>query len=553
MVQSYQQRRGTLKEWLIENPSMALTTIITWQKEAKENGASEELQNAELLRQNMNDYIKPNVNEDKEETIRIMKDSNIQHSYNLCTIIEFDLPTGGKKQIMVMKSNLISSLVEEKMSQPNSNYTPLLEACMNEPCTRIDCKCCTQMEHEANVARDTYFLELENLADDENVVAFEDHDLDDKYFLFDIQQTKQYQEKKKIYNYLMPIHPFYMNPDAQTETLYLGNSAKERRCASRVGPHGIHGKYGKDGADDMVQMFEATKEQMNTNAHSLLYWRNDDHPTQLEEVDASMIERENEDDHDMDIQDSDWKATSNTTNTTINLTDDSVEQSISGVSDETTKGSDTTDYSVVQRRSQRRRVKKTISYAEPALNTKLRQGMIFFPSDKISAKEEEEIRTRGNNDVDVDVDVHDTAPKVTTFRVYHDETVNPYSIGNERLQQASKKTGDDVNNGLRKRRLSINFSLKYPLPNYGTVHNKSNKMFGISRIIRSTVEPFEIPFGNMDHISQHQFNGDNNLDNTQKSENSSRYYIINGFPHLVNPHQVDYCLDDVDIRSRRNW
>ena len=125
-----------------------------------------------------------------------------------------------------------------------------------------------------------------------------------------------------------------------------------------------------------------------------------------------------------------------------------------------------------------------------------------------------------------------------------------YSNLNSRWSPMKKDTVRKLKSKLRLNRFTINFCLKYPLPNYGTVHSKSNKKFGISRIIRSTVEPFEIPFGNMDHISQHQFNGDNNLDNTQKSENCARYYIVNGFPHLVNPHQVDYCLDDVDILLR---
>ena len=147
---------------------------------------------------------------------------------------------------MVMKSDLISSLVEEKMSQRNSDYTPLLEDCLNELCTQIDCKCCIQMELQTNLARDLYFLDLENQAD------FEDHDFDDDNVLYDITQSQEFQKKKKIYDYLRPIHPFYMDPDAPTQTLYLGSSTKEGGCAYEVGPHGIHGKYDKDGADDLV-------------------------------------------------------------------------------------------------------------------------------------------------------------------------------------------------------------------------------------------------------------------------------------------------------------
>ena len=33
----------------------------------------------------INNNIRPNVNNDKEETIHIMTDSNLQHVFNLCT------------------------------------------------------------------------------------------------------------------------------------------------------------------------------------------------------------------------------------------------------------------------------------------------------------------------------------------------------------------------------------------------------------------------------------------------------------------------------------
>ena len=88
--------------------------------------------------------------------------------------------------------------------------------------------------------------------------------------------------------------------------------------------------------------------------------------------------------------------------------------------------------------------------------------------------------------------------------------------------------------------------LNHPLPNFS--NQKNRKQFPTSRIIRSTVEPFQAPYGTMDHINQHQFNGDNNLDNAQKSENSTRYYNAeNGFPYLVNPNQVECYLDEDEL------
>lgn len=68
----------------------------------------------------------------------------------------------------------------------------------------------------------------------------------------------------------------------------------------------------------------------------------------------------------------------------------------------------------------------------------------------------------------------------------------------------------------------------------------SQKYFMSSWVVCSTVEHFQIPYGTTDHISQQQFNGDNNLDNSQKSENGKRFHIDNGFPYLVNPRQVDF-------------
>ena len=66
-------------------------------------------------------------------------------------------------------------------------------------------------------------------------------------------------------------------------------------------------------------------------------------------------------------------------------------------------------------------------------------------------------------------------------------------------------------------------------------------------VVRSTVEHFQIPYGTMDHISQQQFNGDNNLDNSQKFENGKIFHIDTGFPYLVNPRQVD------SFWKRMNW
>ena len=97
----------------------------------------------------------------------------------------------------------------------------------------------------------------------------------------------------------------------------------------------------------------------------------------------------------------------------------------------------------------------------------------------------------------------------------------------------------EVNSNLLNKRERMDLLLNHPLPSYRKLL-RNRKHFGTSRIIRSTVEPFQVPFGTMNHISQHQFNGDNNLDNSQKSENGKRFHIDNGFPYLVNPRQVDF-------------
>lgn len=75
----------------------------------------------------------------------------------------------------------------------------------------------------------------------------------------------------------------------------------------------------------------------------------------------------------------------------------------------------------------------------------------------------------------------------------------------------------------------------------------SQKHFMSYWVVRSTVEHFQIPYGTMDHISQQQFNGDNNLDNSQKFENGKIFHIDTGFPYLVNPRQVD------SFWKRMNW
>jgi len=766
IVNSYRQKTGTHEEWLTDNQGVPHTTILRWVREAKENGMWQELVEADTLSQNINHSIAPNVNEDKQETIRIMTDKSLQNVYNLCTIIDVDLPNGRKQQILVMKSDSISSLVEEKMSQGNSDYTPLLEDCLNEPCTRRDCKCCIQMELQANLARDKYFLDLKNQAD------FEDHDFDDDDVLWDIRESQEFQKKKKIYDYLRPIHPFYMDPDALTQTLYLGSSTKEGGCAYEVGPHGIQGKYDKDGADDMVKMFEATKKQMNANTpHPFLCWRNDNLPTQLEDVNASMIERVNEeDDYGIDIQDSDGKATSNTTDTTINLTNDSVDQSMisvptrhslrlnrstdqpscdpwinpyeignknieedtclraeylpadqsegdsvggesKGDSDDEldvediegemhdimflgereTEDEDTdidnvydvqiqnpdqvqlqfypNDHAKYRSRrcvnltgfSQRLfestqdelavlnyhmthavnlllqwvfpRVKQVMGYDEnedddncikqqwfvkkyiimsPVLNriTKtlpwaylnpleilaksrmnksmldvvfvIKQALFYrsidnrFVKKYVLGKERKPIWVIP---IDFVTYSHCTGGAIATVKTAK-QLVGPGSAGltilksniyygdvfNGNLYSSAivHKFGDAKNGGnemkddavrevisvLLNGRERMDLLLNHPLPSFRKLQ-RNRKHYGTSRIIRSTVEPFQAPYGTMDHVSQHQFNGDNNLDNAQKSENSTRYYSAeNGFPYLVNPNQVECCLDEDEVLQK---
>ena len=116
--------------------------------------------------------------------------------------------------------------------------------------------------------------------------------------------------------------------------------------------------------------------------------------------------------------------------------------------------------------------------------------------------------------------------------------------GNEMKDDAVRKVQ------CRNKRKTMDLLLNHPLPSYRKLL-RNKKQFGTSRIIRSTVEPFQVPFGTMDHISQHQFNGDNNLDNAQKSENCTRYNKAeNGFPYLVNPNQVGCCLDEEELLQK---
>lgn len=99
--------------------------IYNWSKKPMFNIVNPELQGGTTGSHNIgqiNVIIRPNVNNDREETIHIMTDSNLQHVFNLCTIIDLNLPDG-KQQIMVTKGELFLSRVEEKMSQHPSDFS----------------------------------------------------------------------------------------------------------------------------------------------------------------------------------------------------------------------------------------------------------------------------------------------------------------------------------------------------------------------------------------------------------------------------------------------
>lgn len=251
----------------------------------------------------INNNIRPNVNNDKEETIHIMTDSNLQHVFNLCTIIDLNLLAWWKAANYGNKKWIVSVTGRRKMSQHSSDFSLILQDCINDLCTQTDCMFCTKLESEADLSREIYFLDLKNQAN-KIVVEFEDQDLGDKHVLFTIQQSQEFCEKKKIYKFLKLIHPFNVNADAPMQTLYLGSNVNG--CASKVGLKGIHGVYHNVKADQLlVQMFVVKKQNISLGEHPDLRWRNDDHPEQFSCVDVSIIVTENEPD-DVMIESIDW-------------------------------------------------------------------------------------------------------------------------------------------------------------------------------------------------------------------------------------------------------
>ena len=268
------------------------TDIYNWSKKPMFNIANPELQggtNCSHIGQ-INNNIRPNVNNDKEETIHIMTDSNLQHVFNLCTNrFEF---AWWKAANYGNKKWIVSVTGRRKMSQHPSDFSLILQDFINDLCTQTDCMFCTKLESKADLSREIYFLDLKNQAN-KNVVEFEDQYLEDKHVLFTIQQSQEFCEKKKIYKFL----------DAPTQTLYLGSNVNG--CASKVGLKGIHGVYHNVKADQLVQMFVVKKQNISLGEHPDLRWRNDDHPEQFSCVDVSIIVTENEPD-DVMIESIDW-------------------------------------------------------------------------------------------------------------------------------------------------------------------------------------------------------------------------------------------------------